>query len=380
MQKNLGLIIFLKKLTTIFFLFLAVQSFGQVFSDRKVQVLVKNGADQIYNANADSAQYYIRLVEKELPDHPVVPLMDAMTILWANIPTITEELFLEMQDLLNYAIELAEEKDPDLKEPEMIFFAMASHGLLAEYYADQDYNLKAVGEANKAYGLMKKGFAIVDEYPEFLLTTGLYNYFREKYPEKHPIYKPLLWFFRSGDMELGLTQLKRACKESILSEVEAHVYLSYIYLRYEYEPKEAQNYLGVLIEKYPNNFYAKAKYLESLANPEDFKDAPLFTIYKLMIHDNPYYKLAGNVFLGYYEETVLLNKQKAERAYRQGLAYGEEIPHHGEYFKGLGYLGLGKILAAKGQSVEARQNLEKALKFAETDLIKKEAKSYLAEL
>ncbi len=285
-----------------------------------------------------------------------------------------------MQDQLFYAIELAESRDPDLEEPEMVFFAMASHGLLAEYYADQGYNLRAVGEANKAYGLMKKGFKIVDTHPEFLFTTGLYNYFREKYPEKHPIYKPLLWFFRSGDIELGLQQLEKACEVSILTQVEAYVYLSYIYLRYEYKPEKAQEYLGQIIEMYPNNFYAKGKYLESLANPGDFKNAPIEVIYSLMKHDNPYYKLAGYVFLGYYEEIVILSDEKAEFAYRRGLEYGDEIEHHGEYFKGLGYLGLGRLLAQKGAHEEAKRNLNLAVKFAETSQIRKEAKELLSEL
>jgi len=370
----------LKKLTTILLCIAALSPSAQVFDEPELKKLVKRGADHIYNAYPDSAYFYIDLIDKKIPEHPVVPLMIAMTMLWSNIPTITEELFLEMQDQLLYAIELAEINDPDLDDPEMVFFAMASHGLLAEYYADQDYNLRAVGEANKAYGLMKKGFKIVDTHPEFLFTTGLYNYFREKYPEKHPIYKPLLWFFRGGDIDLGLEQLEKACEVAVLSQVEAYVYLSYIYLRYEYQPEKAQQYLSTIIEMYPNNFYAKGKYLESLANPDDFKKAPIEIIYSLMKHENVYYKLAGYVFLGYYEETVIGSNDKAEFAYRRGLEYGDELTHHGEYFKGLGYLGLGRLLAEKGKNEEAREKLNLAVKFAETNQIRREAKELLVGL
>ncbi len=370
----------LKRFATILLLLALIPASAQVFKHPELEDLVKRGADHIYNANPDSAYHYIQIVEGEIPDHPVIPLMKAMTLLWANIPTITDSLFLTMQGHLYNAIELAEKQDPDLEDPEMVFFAMASHGLLAEYYADQNHNLKAVGEANRAYGLMKKGFEIVDTHPEFLFTTGLYNYFREKYPEKHPLYKPLLWFFRSGDIELGLEQLQKACDVSVLTKVEAYVYLSYIYLRYEYKPEKAQQYLGELIEMFPNNMYAKAKFMESLANPEDFQKAPIEVIYALMKHENPYYKLAGNVFLGYFEEVVIKNDAKAEFAYRQGLSYGEQIEDHGEYFKGLGYLGLGRLLAKKQQSEEAQEVLKLAVNFAETDQIKREAKELLAQL
>ena len=370
----------MRKTIIIASLLFSIPGFAQVFQVDSVTVLVKKGADHIYNADPDSANYYTDRVEEILPSHPVVPLMRAMTLLWYNIPMISEDLFREMQDHLLYAIELAEERDPDLKDPEMVFFAMASHGLLAEYYADQDYNLKAVGEANKAYGLMKKGFAIVDTHPEFLFTTGLYNYFREKYPERHPIYKPLLWFFRSGDMEKGLEQLEEACEVSLLTQVEAYVYLSYIYLRYEFKPEKAQEYLGKLIQLYPNNFYAKAKYLESIASPEDFKNAQIEMIYSLMKHESPYYKLAGYVFLGYFEEMVVGSKEKAEKAYRIGLSYGDQLEDHGEYFKGLGYLRLGKILMEKESFNEAKGNLDLAVKFAETYEIKQDAKDLLSQL
>ena len=240
--------------------------------------------------------------------------------------------------------------------------------------------MKAVGEANRAYGLMKKGFEIVDEHPEFLLTTGLYNYFREKYPERHPIYKPLLWFFRSGDLELGLDQLERACTESFLTSVEAHVYLSYIYLRYEFKPKLAQQYLSELCTMYPNNYYAKAKYLESLANPTDFKEVPISLIYTLITHESPYYKLAGYVFLGYFEEKIVDHPEKAELAYRRGLEYGETIPNHGEFFKSFGYLGLGRVLAEKNEREEAKKVLDLALTYAETEQVESEAKKLLREL
>ncbi|MEP1032946.1 hypothetical protein [Ekhidna sp.] len=370
----------MKKVFTTVLLMAALYLPAQVFEPGHIQDLVKKGTDHIYNASADSAEYYISKAEILIPDHPVIPLMRAMTMLWSNIPTISQELFLKMEVQLDSAIFLAKEKDPNLKKPEMIFFAMAAYGLLAEYYADQDYTMKAVGEANRAYGLMKKGFEIVDEHPEFLLTTGLYNYFREKYPERHPIYKPLLWFFRSGDMQLGLKQLEKACTESFLTRVEAHVYLSYIYLRYEFDPKLAQKYLSELCSMYPNNYYAKAKYLESLANPADFKNVPIDMIYSLIIHESSYYKLAGYVFLGYFEEKIIENQEKAEYAYRLGLEYGDEIPNHGEFFKSFGYLGLGRVLARQNEKEEAKEMLNLSLKYAETEQVVTEAKKLLSKL
>ena len=354
--------------------------FSQVFEEGLVQSLTKKGADHVYNSNPDSAIYYADSIGTYLPNHPVVPLMKAMSLLWSSIPIISDSLFHIMERQLDSAILLASQEDPQFEDPEMIFFAMSAHGLLAEYYADRDYRMKAVGEASHAYGLLRKGFDLTDEYPEFLFTVGLYNYFREKYPEKHPLYRPLLWFFKGGDKELGLMQLKSAIDIAFLTKVEAHLYLSYIYLRYEYEPKMAQKYLSRLCLMYPNNYYAKAKYLESLANPKDYHLAPVKLISELIYHKSDYYKLAGYIFQGYREEVINNDASKAEATYRKGLAYGEEIPGHGEFFKGFGYLGLGRLLAGSGKVDEAKKALREALKYPETVHIEEEVKALLSQI
>ena len=191
---------------------------AQVFDPGSIQMLVQRGAHHIYNVNPDSTHYYISEVENLIPDHPVIPLMEAMNLLWVNMPIISEDVFSSIETQLDSVILLAKIKDPKLETPEMIFFAMSAYGLLAEYYADQGYTLKAVGEANRAYRLLKQVFDLTEEYPEFLFITGLYNYFREKYPEKYPIYSPLLWFFRSGNLNLGLQQLEQVAKEAFFDK------------------------------------------------------------------------------------------------------------------------------------------------------------------
>lgn len=348
--------------------------FTQVFEPTEVQGLVKKATNHIYNAQQDSSMLYIEQVEQLIPQHPVVPLLKAMTQLWVHIPTLSDEVFTEMEANLRLAISQAQKHDPDNTNPEMMFFAMAARGILAEYYADQDQYLKAVSEANRAYSILKDGFDLVDENPEFLLTTGLYNYFRERYPEKHPVYKPFLWFLRSGDKELGLRQLQRAC-DSFLTKVEAHIYLSYIYLRYEDKPEKAQKYLQRLCSLYPSNYYVKAKYLESMANPVDFQAVEMDLLNSLTDHPNPYYKLAGSVFKGYYCEVVKHDTLEAENQYRIGLSYGDALPRNGEYFKGFGYLGLARILLASKvyDPEEVNSLIDLALEFAETEQIKDDA-------
>ncbi|MEZ0611599.1 hypothetical protein ACAW74_24015 [Fibrella sp. WM1] len=48
-------------------------------------------------------------------------------------------------------------------------------------------NLKAVGESRKAYVYMKDGFQLMDKNVEFYFSTGLYNYYVERYPIGHSV-------------------------------------------------------------------------------------------------------------------------------------------------------------------------------------------------
>ena len=360
----------------------AYLGFGQLFQDESKLALVRQGIRYIYNVQPDSADYYIAAVDAELPDHPAVPMMKALNILWTNIPLATQDRhFKEFTDNLQETIRLAEQLDGGREEdPEAIFFEMTARGLLAEYYADDGHYMKALGEANKAYGLIKRGFDLVGEQPEFLLTTGVYNYFRVKYPERHPVYKPLVWFFRNGDIELGLQQLEQATREAVLTRVEAYVYLAYIYLRYEYKPEKAQGYFAELDRTYPNNPYFQVKYYEALASTGHIEKASLDRIRQLSQTKRPYYRMAGEAFWGMYIEQVQQDDEEAIVHYRQSISAGSDIPGSGKHYRSLAYLGLGRIYTRIGNEAEAAYNLDKAISFAETEHVEREAKHLMGQL
>ncbi len=361
------------------FIFVSQLSFGQLFDNASNIKLVRRCIDYIYNVQTDSATLLIAQIEQKLPEHPAGPMLRGLNVLWANIPVVTvDAVFNDFKSNLQETIRLANRMDGGRQEhPEAIFFEMSARGLLAEYYADDGHYMKALSEAGKAYDLVKSGFKLSDQVPDFLMTTGVYNYFREKYPEKYPAYKPLLWFFRSGDIELGIRQIEQATQKAVLTSVEAYVYLAYIYLRYEYEPRKAQGYMWHLTKKYPNNLYMKAKLLESLNTEVDFKKAPYSMIESLSNSPRPYYAMAGKAFMGLYQEKVNHHPEIALKAYQKGIAAGTDIPEHGTYYRSLSFLGLGRIYADRGDQEKAIYHLEKALEVTESRTIEQEAKMIL---
>ena len=359
--------------------FISQTAYSQLFDNPSNVKLVSRCVDYIYNVQPDSADRLIKEIENRLPNHPAVPMLRGLNTLWTNIPVVTvDSVFDDFSNHLRETIRLANRLDGGRQEhPEAIFFEMSARGLLAEYYADDGHYMKALSEAGKAYDLVKSGFELSDEVPDFLMTTGVYNYFREKYPEKYPVYKPLLWFFRSGDIELGLRQLEDATQKAVLTRVEAYVYLAYIYLRYEYEPKKAQKYMWYLTKAYPNNLYMKSKLLESLTSDQDFKQAPYNYIEELISSDRPYYSMAGRAFQGLYYELVKKDFTSAIEAFKSGIAVGTDIKGHGTYYRSMSYLGLGRIYVTQGKKEAAIYNLEKAIEVSESEVIDREAKELL---
>lgn len=342
--------------------------------------LVKEGTRFIYNQQPDSAQKIIEKVSQTLPDHPVVPMMKALAIAWKVFPMKTYlPEFEEHEKLLQATIQASDQLfNQDKDHVEAIFFQMSARGLLAEYYADDGNYVKALGEARKTYGLLKAGFDLTDQYPEFYLTTGLYNYFREKYPQRHPIYKPFLWVFRGGDIELGLEQIHTATKKGVLSNAEAHLYLSYIYLRYEMEPEKAEKYLLELNKQYPNNQYFKAKLLECYVMYDQFELAEPIAE-KFLDAKDPYYRLLGQSMKGYLLEKWIKAKEPASRFYNDALATGK-LTNKGSYYEAIAYLGLGRIDFQNGHKAAAKRNFEMAMGLNDNDMIESEAKKYLKQL
>ena len=356
----------------------SVQAQFEFFGHPERMDLAKRGGDFIYNLEEDSANLYIEKIREELPDHPVVPMMEGLQVLWLHIPVL-DSVFETFLSKMNEVVRLSEGLPGGIKEnDEALFFALAARGLMAEYFADVGQYMRAVSEAKKAYSLVKRGFEKTDTINEFLFTSGLYNYFRVKYPEINPIYRPFVWLFKSGDKKLGLEQLHEATRNTIISRVEANIYIAYIYLRYEDTPEKAQEYLAYLIDQYPNNNYLITKYLESLRFEEYFKDVPLDLILKLQQDDKPYARMVGFIFHGLYVEKVLKHPEDALLYYGKGIDISRQLPNHGEFYKSLGYLGLGRI-TRKDKPGTSSAYLKKSLEYAETKDVKREARALLRQ-
>ena len=345
----------------------------------EVERLIEENIQSLYNTEVENSKRLNQQIRQLLPNHPVNPLLEALTIRSAHHPLEPESP--EMEQLKNYLYQTVEKAevllDKDEDNPEANFFAMVGYGLLSLYENESRNHMKALGRAKEAYSYLKDGMDMKDEYVEFYFSTGLYNYYREKYPEVHPIYKPFMWFFKSGDKTLGLEQITKAYQESIFMGAEAADYLAHIYLNYEHDLSQALKYARILAEKYPKNLYFATTFADAslLAGVYDNLEKP---IAQLIESDRNYYQMNGHLFRGMLLEKRDKDYTQAEQQYIKSLEVGTGLKsEEAENYRSYAYAGLARIAHQERKYTQARQLYEKALSSAQYQVVEQEAREYL---
>lgn len=360
----------MNKLFLFFLLFCSVAHAQQNILDSKNTVeLTHKSLQYLYNLEVNESLRYAEKLKALLPEHPAYPLLQALSIRWAEAPLdVTTEAYEVLQNHLFQSLAASEKiLEKDENNSEGMFLALASHGLLAMFYAEEGSYFKAASEAKNAYGYLKDGMDLMKEYPDFYFSTGLYNYYREAYPEKHPVYKPFLWFFKSGDKELGLKQLQQAREKSIFMQAEAGLYLEHIYLRYELNPKAASAVSKDLIEKYPDNLIFRSDYVEALLESESYKEAEK-ALPPLLNSNRPHFIMVGQIFKGVLKEKYYGQTEQALALYQQALETGASCDsERAKDVKSIAYTGLGRIAQKQGDSKAAKDYYKTAISYSQYD-------------
>jgi tetratricopeptide (TPR) repeat protein len=333
--------------------------------------------DLIYNFEFDMAYLEIDTLENHLGDHPANHLLRSMILYWKDRPFKEDtDPYLEYQNELETAIELAIpfQDNEDLYE-EGEFYILAGYGLLTDFYNGVGHRMKAIGSAKKAYNSLKQGFELKEKFPDFYFSSGVYNYYREKFPELHPFYKTFMWVFVNGDMELGLEQLKMASKEGIFTQREALIYLFHIYLRYENNPELALPYSKTLVDRFPGNYRFRCLFIENMIyNNRDSISGDM--IDSLINHDDIFFQLAGNLFSGLISEKK--GKFEAARYYlKTANKKYEEMGRDDLHYLSLIYTGMARLAIDQEDNEKARKYYKLALKTDPYVPVRSEAEHFL---
>lgn len=333
---------------------------GQILQDSLGRFWIKKVLDNMYNFEFEESKKAIQEIEKKYPEHPVNELLKAMVMERAYYPFESHpEKFEEYKKLL----EKGSKKSTNLKDRnEKLFFNLSTEGYLASICADQNNYIAAIGHAKNAYNSIIISRELIQEEKEFLYTTGLYNYLREAYSEVHPIVKPFLLIFKSGNKELGIRELELGYQRSVFTGIEAGFNLCYLYKKYENKPEKALKISRELHNRYPQNppFLMQYTEVKILAN----QLAGIDTLFdKMRNMNNPYVDAARWTFAGILEE----RKGRDEKAFEY-FEKAIKLPFEEKFtreYRGMAYLGLAKIYEKRGDFKNLAKYLTLAKEYCE---------------
>ncbi|MFD2571668.1 tetratricopeptide repeat protein [Spirosoma soli] len=349
---------------------------AQVMTDPAAQQTVLKALDAIYNFEFMEAEGLIRQLQARYPQHPIGPILRATQLELQYLPlhenkVATTQFIQAANQGLELARKLLAKREDD---PEGVFFALTAHSYLASLYNNQGESMKAVSESKKSYSYLKDGFTLMDKSPDFYFTTGLYNYYVERYPMDHPIVRPFMIFFDDGDMGQGLKQMDTATKRGLFMRAGANYYLAHILLKHEIQPNRAVTYTKYLADKYPNNPLFGMVNVEALLLAGRYADARPY-LQRLKQMDNKLVPMAVNTFEGMLAEYADKNDREAAESYQTALKQKYNDPYTKEYHA-FAYAGLARIAARANDPNRAKINYKKALTVAQYKGVIKEAKAY----
>lgn len=350
-------------------------TYAQLLTDEAAKNHIKQGMDKLYNMEFTEADQHFQKVKNAYINHPVGELLHAIQIQWQNMPVEKNPIALNKYlTALEKSKKQAENlyKEGKYKE-EATFFLIATYGYIALSYNYQKEYSKAVLEAKQAYGYLKEGMKYKN--PDFLFTTGLYNFYRIQYPETHPVVKPVMLFFEGGNKALGLQQLESAIQKATFSREEAAIYLTNIYLKYQNDRPKALHTAAYLGKKYPNNKLFTMRYAETLLLNGQFTEAEKQIDKLKNTPSNSLYWLAIHTFEGILAEIRDKDKPAAMQHYQKAAQMIADRRYTSEY-KGLAYLGLARNYSHLNQPEKAKLYAKKCQEIAEYHWVIEEAKQW----
>ncbi|MCS7019804.1 MAG: hypothetical protein NZM34_11900 [Bernardetiaceae bacterium] len=306
-----------------------------LLADKTALALLEKGLPLMYNCEFAKARSYFSQVQARHPNHPVTPLLNALLLFWQYMPfdDFESKGFKQHVYFLEKTISASQEMlKRDNSDVEGVFFMLTARGLLMQHYNERGEAMQAVGEARKLYGLIKHAFDLRNHNIELNFMTGLYNYYREYFPERYPIYRPFVVFFRPGSKKEGLENLETCVQKAIFTANEAAGYLTHIYLRYENNHEQALRHSRQLAQRFPNNMHYVAAFIETALLTKRYEEAAQM-LPLLQKSERPLFKAASLAFGAMLAEFHKKDLATAVKMYQaaENLLLAEQINYANPY-------------------------------------------------
>jgi hypothetical protein len=356
--------LFFKTILPLIFVLLSSTSHGQILNDSSSVNLIKKGIDYVYNFKFDNADKVNQELKKLYPDHPINYLFRGMITYWKNYPLITtSEARGSFENDMRKCIELCDKNKNHSNEAEILLINLCARGFLLLFYTDNDMSFEVFPIASGTYQCIRKAFAFTAEHLDLYFFTGVYNYYREAYPQAHPVYKTLAFLFPKGSKVKGINDLRLVAKSSILLKAEAYTFLNDIYLYFENNFLTAASYSKNLHSIYPENPQYLSSYIKNLLLLKRYDDAER-EIKSSGSINNPFFRAQVYIFNGIIEEKKYHSYKRAEQLYSEGIRHISGFRNLGYEYEAYAYFGLSRISEKNGDMANQKNYQKLALKLS----------------
>jgi len=354
-------------LVVTFLFIINYSAYTQVLRDTLWVRQTKECMGHIYNYQFSEAEEICNQIGAAFPDSPVPPLISGMIIYWKNFPLLPSSPERDSYESeLKLSISISEKNSPKPDdEAEYLLADLCARGLLLVFYSDNDLSSEVIPMAAGTYHLLRESFDYISVYPDFRFFTGLYNYYREKYPAMHPVYKAFALLFPPGDANKGLAELQKASNEGIVLDAEAGSILSWIYSGYEYDYEKSLTYSRLLYEKYPGNSSYLANYIKFLLFVKQYDEAEKLILSTGSRMNNAFFRAQVIVFNGILKEKKYRDMSAASEYYREGLNALVPFSDFGNEYSAYACYGLSRVFAADKTGDLKRKFRKEANRLAE---------------
>lgn len=216
---------------------------------------IEHGIDLIYRLRFSEADAYFQNMIAADPDNPAGHFFLAMVGWWRVLIDLDDRSHDEaLYELLQRCIDVCDRRlDQNPDDFDAIMFKGGAVGFRGRLRGDRHEYMRAARDGLRSLPLLKKSRQLEPTNKDILFGQGIYNYFADVIPEKHPIVRPVMLFLQDGNRELGLQQLREVAREGRYARAEALYFLAQIHRLFEEDHKAALPYLEQLHALYPEN-------------------------------------------------------------------------------------------------------------------------------
>lgn len=338
---------------------------GQFLKDTSSVNLIKRGIDYIYNFDFKNAEKTATELNNLYPGQPVNFLFKGMITYWKNYPLVTTSDAKESFEAdMRKTIELCDRNNDSSTEPEILLVNLCARGLLLLFYTDNDLSFEVFPIASSTYQCIRRCFEFTSIHSDFYFFTGVYKYYREAYPEAHPVYKTLAFLFPKGSKVKGLEELGIVARNSIILKAEAYSFLTEIFLSFENNSRQAAFYSKNLHYLYPANPAYLGSYIKNLLLIKQYDEAEKEIRESTSYLNNTFFKAQVTIFNGILQEKKYNNIRLAEELYARGIKEVAQFRSFGDEYAAYAYFGLSRISKANGDMNNEKLYRKLALKIA----------------